>query len=684
MKIQLKQLTLVNFKGIRNKTILLNPDGDSFIFGNNATGKTTIFDAFTWLLFGKDSAGRSDFEIKTLDETGQAIEKLDHEVTGLLLIDGKEVEIKRIFREKWVKKRGAEVTEFEGNETLLSVNDVPKKANEFKDYINSIINEGLFKLVTTPTAFNALKWEERRKILTDICGAVSSDEVIASMNIDSDRKQWLLNMLASDKSMVDHKKEIAAKVKALKDEIKTIPTRIDEVERSKPDMTEVSETIKGREASVIDKIIHGHTAEINSIDLQIADKSKAADAEIHKVNEKKKLLIKLEGEIEARQKQIKSEVDAEIAERNKVPAKLRTETNTILDSITSNQALASRKHNEWKSIEQQIAKLQKQIVDKRGEWAAVDASEFVYDPIDCACPVCKQPYANIDKKIETLKANFNTDKSNKLEAINSQGAALKSKLESLQKELAKIESDSDAIKENNALLTAQYQEKLTELNAAIQNANSGKSAEQLISEKKAIDIELINFESQRVALQQEIYTMSENIGTVDNSELIKKKSEINAEIDRLKAIQNKVAEVDKANKRIEELKAQEKQLAHTQAQIERDEFLLNKFTRANIEQIEHKVNSMFEIVRFKMFEQQINGGESETCVCTVNGVSYPDLNNAMKIQAGLDIIKTLSRYYKLSAPIFIDNRESIVNIGQQDAQVINLVVSEMDKELRVI
>lgn len=677
MKIQLKKLTLVNFKGVRNKTIDFNHEGDTFIFGDNATGKTTVFDSFTWLLFGKDSAGRSDFEIKTLDPKGQTIEKLDHEVTGLILVDGKEVEIKRIFREKWVRKRGAEVTELEGNETLLSVNDVPKKANEFKDYINSIINEGLFKLVTTPTAFNALKWEERRKILTDICGAISSDEVIASMNIDSDRKQWLLNMLASDKSITDHKKEIAAKVKALKDEIKTIPTRIDEVEKSKPDLSTVSIN------DVDDSRIESLKVQLEEIDIQIADKSKSADAEIHKVNEKKKLLIKLEGEIETRQKQIKSEVDTEIEERNKVPAKLRNETNTILDSITSNQALASRKHTEWKSIDEQISKLQKEIVDKRGEWTSTDATVFAYDPTSICCPTCKQELKDKDQKIEQLKANFNTDKSNKLETINSQGAALKSKLESLQKELSKIESDNNTIEENNALLTTQYQEKLTELNAAIQKANSGKSAEQLISEKKAIDIELINFESQRAALQQEIYTISENIGTVDNSELIKKKSEINVEIDRLKAIQNKVAEVDKANKRIEELKAQEKQLAHTQAQIERDEFLLNKFTRANIEQIEHKVNSMFEIVRFKMFEQQINGGESETCVCTVNGVSYPDLNNAMKIQAGLDIIKTLSRYYKLSAPIFIDNRESVVNIGQQDAQVINLVVSATDSELRV-
>ena len=276
MKIQLKQLALINFKGIRNKTISLNPDGDAFIYGNNATGKTTVFDAFTWLLFGKDSAGRSDFEIKTLDVDGLPIEKLDHEVAATLIIDGKEVVIKRMLREKWVKKRGAEVTEFEGNETLLSVNDVPKKANEFKDYISAIINENLFKLITSPTAFNSLPWQERRKILNDICGEVSSDEVISLMEVDADRKQFLLNILAGDTSIVDHKKAIAQKVKALKDEIKTIPTRIDEVERSKPDLSNIDLSKTGN--------LEELKLKSDSIDSQIANKSKAFDAEVQIIN----------------------------------------------------------------------------------------------------------------------------------------------------------------------------------------------------------------------------------------------------------------------------------------------------------------------------------------------------------------------------------------------------------------
>lgn len=678
MKIQLKQLTLINFKGIRNKTITLNPDGDSFIFGNNATGKTTIFDAFTWLLFGKDSAGRSDFEIKTLDGNGQAIEKLDHEVTGLILVDGKETEIKRIFREKWVKKRGAEVTEFEGNETLLSVNDVPKKANEFKDYINSIINEGLFKLITSPTAFNSLKWEERRKILTDICGTVGNDEVIAAMEIESDRKQWLLNMLASDKSMTDHKKEIAAKVKALKDEIKTIPTRIDEVERGKPDLTDVVLTD-------VDKL-DALNADIISIDSQIADKSKAMDAEIQKINRYKKDLFKIETAIEAREKQIKSEVDNQVRERDKLPLQLQNEINSLTDQATAKVNERKRKIDYVALINEQIERITKQIADKRTEWSAVNTKEFTAPEVNLCCPTCKREFDPEHKELtkKELQENFNTDKSNQLEAINSQGAALKSKLESLRAELKQIEVDSQKITEEITALTEQMDAKGIELDKAQTQTRSAKSALDLFNDASVSGLELVSLKDQLSDQKKLVEYMTAALGTDNNDELLTKKSEIFVEINRLKAIQSKVAEVDKANARIEELKAHEKQLAHTQAQIERDEFLLNKFTKATTEHIERKVNSMFEIVRFKMFEQQINGGETETCVCTVNGVSYPDLNNAMKIQAGLDIIKTLSGYYKMSAPIFIDNRESVVSIGHQDAQIINLVVSKDDAELRVV
>lgn len=672
MKIQLKNLVLINFKGIKNKSISLNPDGQSFIFGDNATGKTTVFDSFTWLLFGKDSQGRTDFEIKTI-EGGSVIEQLDHEVTGTIIVDGKETVIKRILREKWVKKRGSESVEFEGNETLLFVNDVPKKANEFKDFISSLVDERLFKLITSPTAFNSLPWQERRTILTSICGGMSNDEIVSQLEATPDQKQWLLNLLASGDSLADQKKAIATKIKKFKDELKTIPTRIDEAERSKPLLLSDTSGTSGK----IEKL----NAELVSIDEKILDKSKAFDGEVDEINLRKKNLVSLQTKINNRSLGLKMEAEREVAERNKLPNKLKSELDSIVNNIES-------KNREIKTTSDLINELVEQgeavnisIQDKRDEWTQANARVFKHDPTSLCCPTCKQELKDKDQKISELQANFNTRKAEQLDSINSQGATLKKKFQTIINNVRANNEKLEGLTEAMQKLVDEKTAKQLELDATKQDTVDINT---LILEKQSADIELMNMKDQEKELEQLINSMTEALDQPNTADFQTKKTEIKTKIEELKVIQSQIDEVKKANDRIAELKAQEKSLAHEQAQIERDEFLISKFNKTLIDSIESKVNSMFDIVRFKMFEQQINGGETETCVCTVNGVSYPDLNNAMKIQAGLDIIKTLSNFYKVSAPIFIDNRESVVDIGEQTAQIINLVVSEQDKELRVV
>ncbi|MFA5528414.1 MAG: ATP-binding protein, partial [Peptostreptococcales bacterium] len=166
MNIELAKLELLNFKGIKEKTIGFGKETN--IYGRNETGKTTIFDSFTWLLFGKDSTNRSDFNIKTLDKNGEFIHGLDHQVTGILLVDGKEVILRRLLKENWVKKRGSAEAIFSGNTTEYFINEEPKKEKEYKEYINSLIDENVFKLLTNPMHFNVnTSWQDRRKILLE-------------------------------------------------------------------------------------------------------------------------------------------------------------------------------------------------------------------------------------------------------------------------------------------------------------------------------------------------------------------------------------------------------------------------------------------------------------------------------------------------------------------------------------
>ncbi|RME62432.1 MAG: hypothetical protein D6778_11200, partial [Nitrospirae bacterium] len=154
----------------------------------------------------------------------------------------------------------------------------------------------------------------------------------------------------------------------------------------------------------------------------------------------------------------------------------------------------------------------------------------------------------------------------------------------------------------------------------------------------------------------------------------------------IREVESKLASLDvvkKAKARIEDLKAEERELAEAFEDIQEQIYLLEEFTRKKVTLIEERVNETFSLTRFKLFEEQINGGLKETCEVTYNGVPYRNLNNGMRINIGLDVINTLSRYHGVSVPVWIDNAESVTSLINTNGQIIRLVVSEQDKALRI-
>ena len=216
-KITLKQLVLTNFKGIKYLNIDFDPI-TTVISGENGTGKTTVYDAFNFLLFGKDSSDRKDFNIKTLDKDNNPIHKLNHEVTGVFDVDESTQTFKRIYREKWVKQRGAEVAEMNGHETVFYFNDVPLSKSEYEAKVSALVSEDTMKLLTNPLYFNTIKWEQRRKILMDIVGEISNDEMIAKILTPENAYQAdeLAKILKEGKSVDEWKRQLAAKRKILR------------------------------------------------------------------------------------------------------------------------------------------------------------------------------------------------------------------------------------------------------------------------------------------------------------------------------------------------------------------------------------------------------------------------------------------------------------------------------------
>lgn len=164
---------------------------------------------------------------------------------------------------------------------------------------------------------------------------------------------------------------------------------------------------------------------------------------------------------------------------------------------------------------------------------------------------------------------------------------------------------------------------------------------------------------------------------VNIRELEGKRSELNAQL-------AKFANIEANQKRVTELEEQQQQLAEEYEKLEHQLFLIEEFIRTKVDLLNERINSKFKYARFKLFDMQINGGLAETCETLFNGVPYGSgLNNAAKINVGLDIINTLSEHYGLTAPIFIDNAEAVTKFIETNSQLVSLVVSEKDKQLRV-
>lgn len=649
MKIILKHLSITNFKGIKHFEADFDPITTS-ILGDNATGKTTTFDAFTWLSFGKDSADRKDFEIKPLDRHGRKIDRTENEVSAILEVDGKTTTLRRTFREKWVKKKGAVEAEFSGNEQLFYWNDVPLQAGEFQAKINSLVAEGVFKLITNTLYFNSMKWQDRRAVLMEMAGDISNAELAAS-----DTRFTSLVELLSSKSLSEYKKEVAAKKKKIKDDLETIPARIDELNRSMPASLRWEE---------ISKDIRVFEDGIKQIDDKIADTSKAYESEYRKVQEHQKKVHELQLRKDRLYYEIKGQYD-----RLQVDAGRELRDKQAELAGVEKKIVASRQELDRAKSRLQI--LQKQMADKREEWAKVNSEELKFNEAEFACPTCKRAYETQDveiKKTELLE-NFNATKTRRLVTITEMGKSYAQDAAEVENSIKESAVNIERLDDQKLALTAQVQD--------LQSQQSGPS--------QSFD-EFLSSRSDYAALVQEVENTQASVPDVQKPSLEAEKADkarYATELDLLKKQLSTKDQRERIQVRITELETQEKTLAQQLADLEGQEFLIAEFSKAKIDAMEARINGKFKLVTFKMFNTLINGGVEEACEAMVNGVPFSALNNAMRINAGLDIINALCDHYQVYAPIFIDNRESVSTLIDCDSQIINLVVTPGVTELKV-
>lgn len=658
----LKSLELVNFKGISHVQFDdLNPKENSF-FGKNEAGKTTLFNAFLWLLFGKDLNNRKDYEIKPLDSNNKPTKGLNSEVHAVLLINNEEVTISRIYKEKWSRIKGSEEKAFKGHETELIFNSVPVSLKEFNLKISEIVKEDVFKLITNPLAFESLDWKEKRAVLVSIVGELTDQELF-----DSDKEFKTLESKLSNKTLAEYDAQLKASIKKSKEEKEDTPARIDELKRSK---------IEEVDFELIESQISNKKELIADIDSQIENSGKS----VQKVIDAN---TKVQQEIQALNSQ-KSKIEINLRAKAKKECFLDTSSIDALKSklnnastmlVNSNNYLDSLKHN-ISNYESSIKALEADKADLVSKYNTENAKIFDAEKYSCTCPNCQTKFVYNDEP----EKEFNIEKNQKLSKIIDQGNSIKSKIEEYKSQARKVmlglaESQKDIEK-----YTSEINSLKDQIQTETNNLQSPKNEEEVY-------LSLVNDDAQISKLNIEISTLQSKIREVkpaDVSELKQQKQALQSEIDSLTEKKASKSINDNLDKRIEELSSREKELSQVISSLEKEQFIIERFKKVKSESLENSVNKLFKTVKFKLFEEQVNGGLNPTCIALIDGVPFLAANTASQINAGLDIINTLCKANDVTAPIFIDNRESVTELIPTDSQIINLVVSPEHEVLTLI
>lgn len=636
MKITLISLILENFKGIQKFEFVPNGKNTS-VFGTNASGKTTLADAYYWLLFGKDSSGTANFDVKTTGTTG-----LDYSVEGIIEVDGERHTLKRTLNEKWERRRGDTEKKLKGNTTTYFIDDVPVKEKDFRAFIeNNLVSEKTYQMLTDPDYFaGKLDWKGRRQLLMEWFADVSDTDIISAHgNLHS------LTEILNGRSIEDTRKAIQTNRKKINELLQTIPSRIDEQQRN---IIQIQSLVHGDEQQRLDELLKKKSQlEEDMKSISSDERLAKAKAEMEKIKleilqAKSAYLSKSSADDSTRQS---------LADLNKTKTSIESEIYRLIQEIDF--------------CNRRLVTITQQGKAYNDDFQRISAEQYQGNNI---CPCCGQLLP--EEKIQSAISEFNLQKSRKLEEIKAACQKLKAERADLKK---KIEVNT-----GNLELS---QERLKTLNSDIEQLE--KSMSEVIPFEQTEEYEVLSAKLTDVQEQAETLLMEEDF-TEKIIGIKVKIADIEKEIARLHEVIAKKNSISMYESRIEELKQDEKNYGLLLAKSDNELMLIEEFIRTKCAEIEGRINSHFDLVKWKLFDLQVNGGISDCCEATVGGVDYStNLNSAAKINAGLDIINAISNVTDTYVPIWIDNAESVVELINTNSQTIRLVVSEEYQKLTV-
>lgn len=645
MKMQLVSLTLENFKCHEHLQLCFG-GRDAVLCGENGTGKTSVYDAFTWLLFGKDSKGDKDFGVKPVfTEGAHAGEVKDPgaitAVEAVLLVDGAEKTLRRTYYEVWSTRRGSAEKTREGHSSDYFVDGVPVKKNEFDRRVGELAPENMFKMLTSLFYFSKqMPWRERRAALFDVAAVASDKEIM-----DSDVRFSPLASALHGLTLDDYRKKLSAQRKGLNRTREDTPARLDECKKTVEDLNGIDFDALERQLEEA----KGKRAEAQR-ELDQAEHDGGRTDLVNRIASARNELGRLENENAAYRLEQKN------AQGDDESAGLRREVRDIQDR-------ESRRQRDLASLRKRRDSLESEISSCRTWWDDIDRETFQGG----VCPTCGQTLPQ--DKLEASRAAFEQDKDRrKRKAVDGATQA--------KKDLADVLKDLETMEQ----ASAEDARRADSLNAMLRNLESTPKPE--ITDMDGYAGRKDELEARLAALQGELIGLDRE--TAARRKVLRDAVDgVDREMERLSGELAKKAALEYANRRMEELRAQAAAASDELNRVDGMLFLCEEFTRYKASFIEESINRRFSLVRFRLFREQVNGGLEDCCDVLVNGAAVGDnLNTGAEFLAGVDIINTLSSAYGMYVPLFVDGTESVTAPLPANTQLIRLEVSKDDKKLR--
>ena len=653
-KIIFKSLSLLNFKGIRNLHVSFG-ENLTVISGRNAAGKTSIADAIMWVLFDVGYDGNK-LEPKTFDKNHEIIKEIPHEAELTLLVDGDQIVLKRSLSDAW---KGDKCT----NTYKYYVDGDVTTAGDFKKVVESICPDSVFRLISSATNFCSLPWQKQRELLESLADQYTSQDITQG----DERFDFVVEELKK-KTIADLIHHIKYKRKEVQKQLDAVPVRLAELNKSLPEAQDW-EALSTEKSNLNDKLVE-LANKMQAIRIGGADKVRY-DGILKKIefSEKRKRNMEQGAMILATEQATKHQSDVITANiAVKKAQSLVDDLKATMRGYTESEIHAKDKKEEC----------ERKVVDINNRLDELSKSRWSWNAEDGICPHCGQPLPaeDVERIKKESKDRFNERKSNASKKIQEEFNGIQQEYTDAKNILEKL--DNDRMVTTNQLVKANKTLKEAEFKKLEVDAEKPKTYEQILAEKEEYQQVVKEIADLQAELDEPSASSDENTEMLVGLE--KEREPIGIRYNEVLELLATKETYDRISELIEKAKQDKESYQNQLDELDEQLDLANEYNKKSCHLLEENVNGHFSYVKWSMFTQDLDGNMKPYCECYHDGVPYSRLNGAAKVNAGIDIANTFSRFYQVSAPMVLDECESVNDpIYSGDQQQIRLKVTTDDK-----